>query len=546
MAALGAALLVWGVAPASAELRWSDPVPITEQGPMGHRSVMDARGNVLAVWQHRYGDGTPTWQGNRMASSYRWYQPGRGWGPAHDLPRSAGWIADIAITPRGEAHALVVGTGAEVIGVGLWTAAPGKQLAEVGAVTDAAFAGATPALGVDDVGNAIVAWSAPPQRDQPFYVSMRAPGGSFGEPQKIGEQSGGNIDVAMNPAGAAAVKWVEGDGRPRVAYRPAGGQFGGEEVPGLGPTGLTHIGIDLQGRVIAAGRQDDGVAWTPGSGPQHVAVVVRSPLGGWSEQQIVQEHAYAGSMVVAPHGVATLFTSSNSETTIVTRHPDGRLERESLGPDTAGTQLAAVDHRGDVLAAFAEWNDAPQRNVFARARPVAAAGFAPPTVVGPGNGGPVSGVSLNDLGQAVVVWTELARNGERYEHRRTFAAVRDDPALHEVPAPPDVTIYKDPLAALDGDGDLRAQVRCDQRCKVSSAGIVFPGGSDDAVPGRGKSVRLKARRRSRVKIDFGEKGAEAVRDAIAAGRRPWVSVTVSGRGKSPRPLVVTRRLKLRR
>lgn len=513
---------------------------------MGHRTVMDARGNVLSVWQHRYGDGTPTWGGNKIASSYRWYRPGSGWGPVQDLPRSAGWVADIEITPRGEAHALVVGTGAEVIDAGLWTAAPGEPLAEVGEVTEAAFAGATPALGLDDVGNAIVAWSAPPQRDQPFYVSMRPVGGKFGEPQKIGEQSGGNIDVVMNPAGAAAVKWVEGDGLPRVAYRPAGGTFGGEELPGLGPGGLSHIGIDLQGRVVAAGRQNDGVAWTPGSGPQHVAVVVRSPLGGWSEQQIVQENAYVGSLVVAPLGVATLFASSNRETMIVTRGLDGSVERESLGPDTAGTHLAALDHRGGALVAFAEWSEAPQRNVFVRARPAAATGFAPPAVVGPGNGGPVSGVALNDLGQAVVVWTELARNGDRFEYRRTFAAVRDDPALHDLPAPPDVTVYKDPLAALDGDGDLRAQVRCDQSCKVSSAGIVFPDGTDGAVVGRGKSVRLKARRKSRVKIDFGAAGAQAVRDAIAAGRRPWLSVTVSGRGRSPRPLVVTRRFKLKR
>jgi hypothetical protein len=158
----------------------------------------------------------------------------------------------------------------------------------------------------------------------------------------------------------------------------------------------------------------------------------------------------------------------------------------------------------------------------------------------------VAAPALNDLGQAIVVWRELTWNGERYEFGPLTATVRDDPALGDAPAPPGVHLYKDPLAALDGDGDLRPPVLCTTNCKVASAGIVFPGGEQDAVRGRGKSVRLKARRKRRVKLDFGVEGAQTVRNALAAGRRPWVAVTVSARGKSPRPLVVTRRYRLTR
>jgi hypothetical protein len=549
--ATAAALLLTAAAPAGAAPAWSDPVPLSEPGVSGARVAMDARGNALVVWDHHYGDRTPTWSGNRIASSYRWYLPGRGWSPLRDLPRAAGFVADVKITPRGEVHALVVGTGAELVPVGIWTATPGEPLEKAAAVTDEAYAGVPPGLGLDDAGNAIVAWAPRQQQDQPVLVASRPAGGEFGPPQAVGRLPNGHPGVAMNPAGAAAVTWSDYVSRERVAYRPAGGQFGEVEDPDLDRHAVPRLGLDLDGRLVLAGRLNTGSPWMAGGPPPHAAVTARAPLGGWSQSQTVEEDAYVTSMVVGARGVATLVANRRSandpetKSHIVTRHPDGRLEREEVSARTAGNPMLAIDHRGDVLVAWADGHGNPDRAVHVRERAAGAASFGPSTAVADAMAD-VAVPALNDLGQAVVVWRQLTWNGERYESGPITAVVRDDPALHDEPAPPDVTLYKDPLAALDEDGDLRAPVSCDRGCKVTSAGVVFPGGGQQALAGRGRSVRLKARRRTRVKLDFGADGARAVRDALAAGRRPWVSVTVSGRGRSPRPLVVSRRYKLRR
>jgi hypothetical protein len=195
------------------------------------------------------------------------------------------------------------------------------------------------------------------------------------------------------------------------------------------------------------------------------------------------------------------------------------------------------------------WGTHPTQNqspgVFARERPFGAAAFGSPTQLAKSQPAVLVPSVINDAGQAVLVWNEVIPDGQGFKAGPVYAVVRDDPALHR-PAPPDVDLYKDPLAALDPDGDLRAPVSCAVSCKVKATGIVFPGGDRKALAGNGKSIRLKARKRTKVKLDFGEQGAEAVREALAAGQRPWVSVTVSARGKSPRPLVVSRRYKLAR
>jgi hypothetical protein len=549
--AAAAALLLVAVSPASAALTWSEPVPLTDPEVSGGRVVMDARGNALVVWDRPYGDGTPSWSGHRLASSYRWYLPGRGWGPPRDLPRAAGFVGDVKITPRGEVHALVVGTGSELVRAGIWTATPGSRLEEAARVTDEAYAGVPPGLGLDDAGNAIVAWAPRPQQHQPVLVSSRPAGGDFGPPQAVGAQPNGRPGVAMNPAGAAAVSWTDHVTRERVVYRPAGGHFGAVEDPHMDRQAMPRLGLDLDGGLLLSGRFNTGTAWVPGGPPTHAAVVARAPLGGWGQSQVVAENAYVGDMVVGARGVATLIVNGRGandrepRSQIVTRHPDGRLEREEVAPRSAGNPMLAMNHRGDVLAAWADGHGNPARAVHVRERPAGAGSFGPPATVADAMAD-LAAPALNDLGQAIVVWRELTWNGERYEFGPVTAAVRDDPALHDEPAPPAVRLYKDPLAALDDDGDLRAPVLCTTSCKVTSAGIVFPGGGQDAVPGRGKSVRLRARSKRRVKLDFGAEGAQAVRQAHAAGRRPSVAVTVSARGRSPRPLVVTRRYELKR
>jgi hypothetical protein len=538
-------------APAVAAPQWSEPEAISQPPVGGGPMSMDARGNTLVVFHERYGDGSQTWGGNRVASSYRWWTPGRGWGPLHDLPRSRGYIAGAKITPHGEAHLLIKGTGAERVPLALATAAPGGRVSDFQPIGEAYGSGGSHAFGIDDAGNATVAWS-PADEPGRLNVSVRPAGGAVGAPERVeGAQPMGSLGVVVNPAGAAVVTWY--DQAAWIAYRAPGGTFGPKENARVGQMSLNHVALDLDGEVFVAGAEIGPMQWPgqPGSKPPRAALAVRSPLGDWAEPQIVDEAGQTTGLTVDARGVATLsITQSNAwnpdgKSFVVVRHPDGRLEREQLADDTAPSPSGAINHRGDVLVAWGSHWSAEQPAVYVRERLFGASAFGAPVLLARSQPSAGLGVVMNDARQAMVLWHEVVPDGQGFRAGPVRVVTRDDPSLRP-PAPPEVDLYRDPLAALDPDGDLTASVRCAVSCKVRASGLVFPDGQRAALRGSGRSVRLKAKRRSKVKLDFGEQGAELVREALAAGKRPWVSLTVTARGKSPRPVSVSRRYKLAR
>jgi hypothetical protein len=504
---------------------------------------MDARGNTLLTWTERRADGRPV-------SKYRWRQAGSGWSAVRELPVS-GWIEKLGITPHGAASALIVrGTGAyEPVPLVVGTAQPGEAIGDLEKVAD----GASPSsvdFGLDDAGGAIVAWSSwrdpyaqsgPPV---PGLVATSTPGGTFGAPQHVGDFSGAPSAADINAAGAAAVAWRDNAGA-RVSYRPPGGSFGPPEATGFSSYGI-DVALDVGGKLAVTGAN---FGQSPGS-EGRANYAIRSPLGDWSEPRRLDPEGFVSDMFFEPHGALTFLTrrpaTGNSDTIgVITVAPDGRIESGQLSSGTTrGSAAAAMNLRGGIFAAWSRpKGDGEATEIVARERGFIGGPFGPETVIADVNLGFTYETAFNDLGQAVVVWVEYPPAGPPAAIR---VIVRDDPALLQIPPPPDIDIYSDPLAQLDDDGDLLATVRCNQNCKVKASGIVFPGAGRRAIAGGDKSRRLKARTRSRVKLDFGTAGAAAAREALAAGQRPWVSVSVSARGRSPRPFVVSRRFKLKR
>lgn len=123
--------------------------------------------------------------------------------------------------------------------------------------------------------------------------------------------------------------------------------------------------------------------------------------------------------------------------------------------------------------------------------------------------------------------------------------MRDDPLLPPLPFPPGLDIDVPALPVLDPDGDLVVPVECTTSCVAGAEGVLDPGGDAAPLAGDGPKRRLRARRRGRLKLDFGADGRAAVRKALKAGRKPVVYVSVRARGKSPRPITVSRRVRLR-
>jgi hypothetical protein len=88
-------------------------------------------------------------------------------------------------------------------------------------------------------------------------------------------------------------------------------------------------------------------------------------------------------------------------------------------------------------------------------------------------------------------------------------------------------------------------VRCSTACKATPRGILAADGSDQLVAASGSSKRISAKRRALVELRFGSEQSRKVRKAIRAGHKPWVSISVRARGRSPRPVTVSRRIRLR-
>jgi hypothetical protein len=132
-----------------------------------------------------------------------------------------------------------------------------------------------------------------------------------------------------------------------------------------------------------------------------------------------------------------------------------------------------------------------------------------------------------------------------YTNPTAQVTVREDPSLPVLPFPPDVDVDVPATPRVDSDGDLVVAVRCSRDCTAKPRGVLVPGGGEKLASGSGKTRRLAARRRGSLTLDFGTGGARAVRRAIKAGRKPTVYVSVRARGKSPRPLTVSRRVRLR-
>ncbi|MDQ3934301.1 MAG: hypothetical protein M3340_06680 [Actinomycetota bacterium] len=525
--------------PAAAAPTWSEPQAISPPGALDIRTAMDAGGNALVTWGVLNEDRT-------TAGYYRWWLAGRGWAEVRRIPRKR-VVQGLAMTPLGEAQ-VVVQERPDHPGGPLFvaTAKPGEALDGFEQVT-ATAAPSGVAFGADDAGNAILAWVQ--SGDAPvLYVATRRAGGKFSEPLGLETHVGARPIVAVNAAGAAVVAWGSNlRGGVAAAYRPPGGSFGPNELAISEHSYPQDIGIDTAGRAVVTGHEP---IFAPGP-ETRARYAVRSALDEWSDPRSIDAEGLAAGMFVEPRGTITFMTVHESERDryehrAFTLMPDGSLARETVASGAAGWPKGAMDLRGDILHVFQRSTAAGGYELVARERGFAQFAFGPEALVAPmSNRSYAFAPASNDLGQAIVAWAELPLPGEPWKPGPVRVAIRDDPALRDLPLPPDVDLYADPLATLDPDGDLSVPIRCDQDCKAIPTGIVFPGAGRDAVAGRGGSKRLRRAKRGRVLVDFGAAGARAVREAQAAGAKPWVSVSVRARGRSPRPLLVSRRYRLR-
>ena len=537
--ALATMAVCFAAAPAGAALRWTKPETLMDGGYPGTVAI-DARGDVLAIWQRNVSAGT-------SETFYAWRAPRGEWTEPRriDVSRPHGGLS-VSLTPRGAA---TVGWLDAAGNVRVADARAGGSFDRPEVVASGVHRGGGVRLTTDDAGNALVAWLDPIPTGRmnagaTIFAASRRAGGEWSKPENLsGDVAGAGPFVAMNAAGAAVVEWMTVvGGLPEVAYRPPAGGFGAVERPPLGgPTYPSNIAVDDTGRVhIATGSP----AFRPG--PVRTVMTTRSPLGGWSDPlEIETPGAAPSSLHVQPDGTANLLMNNyddqgHNRVQFATRRPDGTVVGPFTLADDAVAGRGAMNLRGDVLAGWAT----PPEGQKAKG-PVRVAdklsnltAFGPPVTVSSAPG-VFPEFALNDARQAAAVW---AAGG--YGNPSFVVAVREDPTDPVLPFPPAVDVDA-PIPTIDGDGDLLVPVTCSGACTANASGIVATGGGDELRRGSAKSRRLTAKRRSRLTLDFGSAGAKAVRRAIKAGRKPTVYLSVRARGKSPRPMTVSRRVRLR-
>jgi hypothetical protein len=526
---IGTALLM-AAAPASAAVRWGELETIGGTG-FNVRVGIDARGDALALWDDP----------SAPDAAYSWRKPRGEWTAPRTLATAR--QADLDISPLGHATLAWVAYGTHIV---VATSRPGGSFRsrEVIDLGDRTATGSVE-VEVDDAGNVLVAWAdfGPEGPDSGrIAVATRRAGGHFTEPQTVSSEpvSGLTPEVTQNAAGATFMTWETREfGPPKSSFSPPAGTFGPEEeVPVSAEGNRTPVALDQAGQVFASTSAFAPIAGVPSSGTTYA---VRSPLGEWGEPISLDSGGLVQQVIAEPHGAVSFVVERSDgsqlgrEVAFTTRLPSGEL----IGPDTISSpnsscSRVAMDVRGNMLGTWCRDFDGQARGTtigiaerHAGGRFGAEEVVSPPDSIG-------SDAALTDGGPAVVAWSHARTPGD-LGSAELQAIVREDRSKPPLPFPPDVDVNAPADPALSDDGTLKVPVRCSRRCTVRATGLLLRDGRPVAVGQGGPKRKLRAKRRGFVRLRFGPE----------TGSGEAVSVSVKARGRSPRPVTFSRRIRLR-
>ena len=524
---------------------------------------MDERGQALLTWNQRKGYGP-----DAGAFSYRWRAPDGKWSETGTLTDvRTDYDAKVAMTPRGEALLAFGSRESEPV---YSVADSGGSFSKPRRLGDPGETG-TVELAMDDAGNAVATWL---RRDGAIRMATRRAGEDF-EPartvevltyEQLQQSPMPAPSASVNAAGAAAIVWqaghVQGEDdkwytRNRLAYRAPGGSFGApEDVPlfeGNWSGFDQGVVVSETGEAVVTmtsflAVQDSGTSYA-----------VRQPAGAWSDARSLGRLGYVTNFFAEPGGAVSFLIGrmgggyytngekhgdTNRYVDFATHRADGELDGpRQISVADGSSPDASMNQRGDILAAWmAGGDDSRQHRVVVSER-ITGTIFTPETVLSAPEVWPPQ-VSLNAGRQAAAVWNGDDDPGGEFT-AAAWGSFRSDPKLPPLPLPPVIDIGNplDPL--LDEDG-ISLPVRCDQACTVQPEGLLLDGPGTGARAKKAGKVRVAKGKRGRVRLRFDSKARAAAREALAAGRKPWVSVSVRAKGKSPRTVRASRRVKLRR
>jgi hypothetical protein len=293
LAALGAAV-AWALAAlliaAPKTGAWTRTGPLSAPGAHLPLAAIDSRGDALIVWRR------PLASGSVVEAAVR--KRGRGFGKPFAIGTDVGMPLKLAYNARGQVL-LLLGS-------------------------DAATAC-----------NPLVACP------RSFSVVSGAIGGHLGRPVEIARDVGAAADVALGPAGDAAVVWSTGQfstvGELFLSRRRgAHGSFAGREVLGPAWIGQPSAGIDARGRTVVAWATPAGSA---GRSELRLATAARGQAAAPS--RVLAADAVDPGLTLGPSGAGAVYWSSGAALHTLLAGPDGRFGRAATFRRAAGGHLVA-------------------------------------------------------------------------------------------------------------------------------------------------------------------------------------------------------------
>jgi hypothetical protein len=293
------------------------------------RLAVNGQGNALVVWERR--DGT----NDRIQAALR--PAGGNFSPPQTLSATGDQVTfpQVAIDESG--NAIVIWARFDGTGFRLQAAfrAVGGSFGPPQTLSAAGGDVFTYQIVFDPQGNALAIWDRSDDTDSHIQAAFRPAGGSFGPPQTIsdpGQRAFAPL-LAVDPQSNAFAIWRGGNGtnlRIQAAFRPAGGSFGPPQTISANVGGDGHaqqLLVDTRGNALAIWERHDGTN-------NRIQFAFRLAGGSFGPPQTLSDpgqHAFASRLAVDDQGNAlaawTRSDGTNSRVQVAFRPAGG-----SFGP----------------------------------------------------------------------------------------------------------------------------------------------------------------------------------------------------------------------
>jgi hypothetical protein len=442
--ALATALAVASISTgaAGAAPQWLPATAISAGGSSTYEAHLasDARGDAVAVWQHREGSNYVIQAATRPAGSGAWSAP-----VSLSDPGSSASAPRVAIDASGNAvvvwqsiFAVDTVESAALAAGGAWSAPT--------TISDPSLNASDPQIATTPGGVATVVWSqVNAVGTRRIQTVTRSTAGAWSEPLDL-SSDGGSADsakVAVGDGGDTAVVWTRNNGAndivQAIVRRP--GQGWGS------PVSLSNVGRSAFEPAVAVDPAGDAVAvWTRYDGTEEVVQGARvaGSGGGWSapvDLSLPGEASYTPQVGIDAAGNATaiwdgLLTNDHRISAVTAPAGGGWSAPVVVGKSDGGDlyPTLAVDPAGDAVVVW-PFRKPSLEHLQAARRPAGSASWDEPTYLhGASETEGEPDVALDDHGDAVTVWRSFDGNEHELIRSATYDAASPELSGLAIPA----------------------------------------------------------------------------------------------------------------